>query len=65
MTSKRIKIVMRHHILNKKDCISDIHRRWITQLMVLDKCPSQLGNNKVGSLPHILCQNESLNNIQP
>ena len=56
---------MRHHILNKKDCISDIRRRWITQLMVLDKCPGHMGKDKVGSLPHVLCQSESLNNIQP
>lgn len=56
---------MRHHIPNKKDGTSDIHRRWITQLTVLDKCPSHLGNNKGGSLPYVLCQNESLNNIQP
>ena len=36
---------------NTKDCISDIYRRWITHLMALDKCPSHMGKNKVGSLP--------------
>lgn len=55
---------MRHHALNKKDYISVIHRRWITQIMVLDKCPGHMGKNKIGALPHGLCQNESLN-IQP
>lgn len=57
----KIKILMRHHVLNKKDYISVIHRRWITQLMVLDKGPSHMGKNKIGPLPCGLCQNASLN----
>lgn len=34
----------------QKDHILDSHRRWITQLMVLDKCPTHMGKNKVRAL---------------
>lgn len=53
---------MRHHVLHKKDHILDIRRRWITQLMVLDKCPSNMGKTRLDL--YVLCQNESFN-IQP